>query len=34
MAKSGDRLGRCYMCVYALMVTSKDLIVGTGGNHG
>ena len=34
VAKSGGGLGRRYMCWYALMVTSKVLIVGAGGDHG
>ena len=34
VAKSGGGLGRRYICVDALMVTSKGLIVGTGGDHG
>ena len=34
MAKSGGGSGRRYICVDALMVTSKGLIVGTRGDHG
>ena len=34
VAKSGGRLSRCYVCWYALMVTSKVLIVGAGGDRG
>ena len=34
VAKSGGGSGRYYICGYALMVTSKGLIVGTGGDRG
>ena len=34
VAKSGSGSSRRYMCWYALMVTSKGLIVGAGGDHG
>ena len=34
VSKSGGGSGRCYVCWYALMVTSKGLIVGAGGNQG
>ena len=34
MAKSSGGSGRCYMCWYILMVTSKGLIVGAGGDQG
>ena len=34
VAKSGSRSSRRYVWWYTLMVTSKGLIVGTGGDHG
>ena len=34
VAKSGGGLGRHYVWWYALMVTSKGLIVGAGGDRG
>ena len=34
VAKSGSRSDRHYICRYALMVTSMDLIVGAGGDQG
>ena len=34
VAKSGGRSGRRYVCWYALMVTSKVLIIGAGGRSG
>ena len=34
VAKSGGGSGRRYVCWYALMVTSKGLIVGVGGDRG
>ena len=34
MAKSSGGLGRCYICWYTLMVTSKGLIVGAGDDQG
>ena len=34
VAKSGGGSGRRYIWWYALMVTSKGLIVGAGGDRG
>ena len=34
VAKSGGGSGRHYVCWYALMVMSKVLIGGAGGDHG
>ena len=34
VAKSGSGSGRRYVYWYALMVTSKGLIVGAGGDWG
>ena len=34
VARSGGRSGRHYVCWYVLMVMSKGLIVGTGGDRG
>ena len=34
VAKSGGGSGRRYMCWYVLIVTSKGLTVGAGGDHG
>ena len=33
MAKSGGGSGRRYVCWYTLMVTSKRLIIGAGGDR-
>ena len=33
VAKSGSGSGRRYVCWHALMVMSKGLIVGAGGNR-
>ena len=34
VVKSGGGSGRCYICWYVLMVTSKGLIIGAGGDRG